>query len=446
MALDRILFRAGATMRVVKGKGGPIPEKNLLAIFIKEVWVDPRTFISRDLGSNREGVVELTLSGQSTVISFSGVGPVNQKYLRRVAYLGRNPGGLGISVGVIESDEESRRALDKAAGVAEALSGAIPGSGTVWGMLLGPVAPAFGLVAAILKFLRGGVDDDEEARFFGVIKKGLSHGDRIVVELKRKGKELFAVELEAEDLGEPTNQAGGYSVRISQPEIILEDVEIGVRKGSVRGKKAGWMSRPDAGLSPVRSGEYLKRMKWFGCEAASGIGRFRYETIVPSAGEVLTWGEAELFLAAAPKLKSDRHTLPLTLSFSIYSDRLELGGLTGVASAGVELVEGLLEGGDDKEGKKLIADVAPYVRKAVPSVSALLAEISEGRFSLFSMEGYIVLLPKGQKGDGGDEGPRVLLEWQEKEEVWRRRIRSGLEWRGVKVGQFSFGIEVQAVR
>jgi len=264
--------------------------------------------------------------------------------------------------------------------------------------------------------------------------------------LKRKGKEVFAVELEAEDLGEPTNQAGGYSVRISQPEIVLEDVEIGVRKGSVRGKKAGWMSRPDAGLSPVRSGQFLGRMKWFGCEASSGIGRFRYETIISSAGEVLTWDEAELFLAAAPKLKSDRHTLPLTLSFSMYSERLELRGLTGVASAGVELVEGLLEGGEDKEGKKLIADMAPYLRKAAPSVSALLAEISEGRFSLFSMEGFLILLPKGQKGGGEEEGPRILLEWQEKEEVWRGRIKSKLEWRGVKVGQFSFGIEVQPIR
>jgi hypothetical protein len=234
-------------------------------------------------------------------------------------------------------------------------------------------------------------------------------------------------------------------VRISRPELLLQDVEIEVRKGSVRKKREDWMSRPDAGLSPVRSGEYLKRLKWFGCEAASGIGRFRYETIIPSAGEVLTWDDAELFLAAAPKLKSDRHTLPMTLSFSIYSDRLELGGLTGVASAGVELVEGLLEGGDDKEGKKLIADVAPYLRKAAPSVSALLAEISEGRFSLFSMEGFLVLLPKGQKGGGEEEGPRVLLEWQEKEEVWSGRIKSKLEWRGVKVGQFSFGIEVQPI-
>ena len=177
----------------MKGEGIPIPQKNLLAIFIREVRVDPRTFISRDLGPNREGVIELTVSGQSTTIPFSGVGSVNQKYLRRVAYLGRNPGSLGLSVGITESDEESRRALDKAAGVTEALSAAIPGSGTVWGLLLGPVAPAFGLVAAILKFIRGGVDDDEEARFFGAGAKGLAHGDRMIVELKRKGKEVFAV-------------------------------------------------------------------------------------------------------------------------------------------------------------------------------------------------------------------------------------------------------------
>lgn len=442
MALDRILFRAGATLRVVKGKGGPIPQKNLLAITIKEVRVDPRTFLSRDFGPNREGIIELTLSGQSTVIPFSGVGPVNEKYLRRVAYLGRNPGGVGISVGLTESDEESRRALDKAAGIAQALAGAIPGPGTVWGLLLGPISPAFALVGAILKFLRGGVDDDEEARFFGAVEKGLSHGDKIVVALERKGKEVFAVQLEAEDLGEPTNQTGGFSVRVAQPEIVLEDVEIGVRKGSVRGKKEGWMSRPEAGLSPVKSGDYLRRMKWFGCEAASGIGRFRYETKVADSAQVLTWDEAELFLAVAPKLKSDRHTLPLTLSFSLYADRLELGGLTGVASAGVELVEGLLEGGNDKAGKKIVAEVAPYVRKAVPSVSALLAELAEGRFSLFSMEGFLVLLPPGQKGGGETEGPRILLEWQEKEGVWAGKIRTKLEWRGVKVGQFSFGIEV----
>ena len=443
--MERILFTAGAGLRIVRGAGTPIPASHLLAVFLKEVRVDPRSFLSRDLGPNREGVVELTLAGQATVLPFSGSGPVNQKYLRRLAYLGRNPGGMGISVGVTESDEESRRALDKAAGVAEALSGAIPGNGTPWGLWLGPIAPAFGLVAAVLKFLRGGVDDDEEARFFGTVEKGVADGDRWIVEFKRKGKEVFAVEMEVEDLGEPVNSAGGFSVRISRPEILVQDVEIGVRKGSVRGKKAGWMSRPDAGLSPVRSGEYLARMQWFGCEAASGIGRFRYETWLAKAGEVLTWDKAELFQAVAPKLKSDRHTLPLTLSFSLHADRPELGGLTGVASAGVELVEGLMEGGSDKQGKRLVAEVGPYLRKAGPSLSALLAEISEGRFSLFSMEGVLVLLPKGEKGEADPESPRVLLEWSEMEKVWRGNVRTELEWRGTKVGQFRFGIEVQAV-
>jgi hypothetical protein len=186
-------------------------------------------------------------------------------------------------------------------------------------------------------------------------------------------------------------------------------------------------------------------MQWFGCEAASGIGRFRYETWLAKSGEVLTWEKAELFQAVAPKLKSDRHTLPLTLSFSLHADRPELGGLTGVASAGVELVEGLLEGGSDKQGKRLVAEVGPYLRKAGPSLSALLAEISEGRFSLFSMEGVLVLLPKGEKGEADPESPRVLLEWREEEKLWRGKVKTELEWRGTKVGQFRFGIEVQAV-
>ena len=57
MGLERILFRAGARVRVVSGAGPAIPAKNLLALFLKEVRVDPRTFLSRDLGPNREGVV-----------------------------------------------------------------------------------------------------------------------------------------------------------------------------------------------------------------------------------------------------------------------------------------------------------------------------------------------------------------------------------------------------
>ena len=444
MRQERILFNAGAKVELVAGKGQLIPKTNLLAVFIKELRVDPRTFLSEDLGPNREGVMELTIAGQPTIIPYSGAGPVHEKYLRRVAYLGRNPGALGISVGLTESDEESRRLLDKASGIAEALSGALPGRGTPWGLILGPIAPAFGLIASLLRFLRGGVDDDQEARVFATTDRPMTHGDQISVKFNRKGKEVFAVVLEVEDMGAPTNQAGGFSVRIAQPELFLEDVEIGIRKGSVRSPKKGWMSRPDAGLSPVRSGDYLRRMKWFGCQASSGIARFQYETLRSETGEVLTWDKAELFQAAAPKLKSDRHCLPLTLSFSLYPDRAELSPLVGVANSGVELVQGLLEG-DDKDGKALLSDVAPYVRKSAPSVAALLAEISEGRFSLFSMEGMLVLLPRGQKAALDPESPRLLLEWVEQDEVWRGAVRCKLEWRGVRVGQFRFGIEVAEI-
>ena len=443
MRSDRILFDAGAKVRVIRGKGKPLPKGNLLAIFIKEIRVDPRAFRSKDFGPNREGVLELTVATEKTVIPYSGTGPIDQKYLRKIAYLGRNPGGIGVSVGVVESDEESRQKLDKGANVAAALSGSLPGAKTGWGLMIGPVAPAFALIAGLLKFLRAGIDDDEEARVFGMVEDGVNNGDRIVVEFKRGGKEVFFVELEAEDLGEPTAQAGGFSVRISSPEIFIEDVEIGVRKGSVRKGKQGWMSRPDAGLSPVKSGDYFRRMKWFGCEAIAGIASFRYETLQADASEVLTWDKAEIFQAAAPRLKSDRHCLPLTLSFSLHPDRPDLSPLVGITQAGTELVEALLEGGSDKRGREFFADVAPYLRKATPSISALIAEISEGRLSLFSMEGFLVLMPKGQKTEGSEtDGPRLILEWIEKDAVWRGKVRAPLEWRGTKVGSFSFGVEV----
>jgi len=59
------------------------------------------------------------------------------------------------------------------------------------------------------------------------------------------------------------------------------------------------------------------------------------------------------------------------------------------------------------------------------------------------MEGFLVLLPQGQKAEDGEtEGPRLILEWSEKDKVWRGKVRTPLEWRGTVVGTFSFGVEV----
>ncbi|NCW28704.1 MAG: hypothetical protein EBV83_10545, partial [Verrucomicrobia bacterium] len=76
MSADRILFHAGAKVRVIKGKGQPIGKGHLLAIFIKQVRVDPRAFRSKDFGPNREGALDLTVATEKTVIPFSGTGPI----------------------------------------------------------------------------------------------------------------------------------------------------------------------------------------------------------------------------------------------------------------------------------------------------------------------------------------------------------------------------------
>ncbi|NDA26953.1 MAG: hypothetical protein EBZ05_09015, partial [Verrucomicrobia bacterium] len=84
MSSERILFHAGAKLKVLKENGQPIGTGHLLAIFIKEIRVDPRAFRSMDFGPNREGALELTVATEKTVIPFSGSGPIQQKYLRKV--------------------------------------------------------------------------------------------------------------------------------------------------------------------------------------------------------------------------------------------------------------------------------------------------------------------------------------------------------------------------
>lgn len=55
MTSERLLFHAGAKVRVMKGKGGPIGQGHLLAIFIKEIRVDPRAFRSKDFAQTVKG-------------------------------------------------------------------------------------------------------------------------------------------------------------------------------------------------------------------------------------------------------------------------------------------------------------------------------------------------------------------------------------------------------
>jgi len=43
------------------------------------------------------------------------------------------------------------------------------------------------------------------------------------------------------------------------------------------------------------------------------------------------------------------------------------------------------------------------------------------------------------------EGPKMLLEWDDLLGVWKGGVKAKLEWRGVGVGSFRFGIEVQAI-
>ena len=63
------------------------------------------------------------------------------------------------------------------------------------------------------------------------------------------------------------------------------------------------------------------------------------------------------------------------------------------------------------------------------------------------MEGFLVMMPKGQSGESGSGfGPRLILDWVEKDQVWRSKVRTKLEWRGTTVGSFNFGLEVAEIQ
>lgn len=156
----------------------------------------------------REGTIAFSFNGQETSLSWAtdGQGHLKnrEKFANHMLFFGKHNHNLDLEVQIIETDEETVKALKRGKSmltVASRLGALIPGAGML-------VSAVTNLVGAIVDVIRGNADDDLELSFHGSV------GD-------------FVVDVDSEDSDEALLCSGEYVIVRSQGnESGQPDIEV----------------------------------------------------------------------------------------------------------------------------------------------------------------------------------------------------------------------------
>ena len=423
-------IRLAAPVRLVASDtaGSAIPKNHLVALMLEHegIQIDTSRFLSRDLRSKkREGILRVRVNGQETVFPYSGEGVVHPKFRDKLIYLGPSPSELAFDVNLIELDEKARQALGTGASLMDLLARSPGGA-------LQPALPAgLALGSALLRFIQGRIEDDEEAQIFWVHDERL-RGDQILeLELLSDGSDATRLRLvmRAIDLGAVTAPSR-VRLRVGHPELEVEDQTVEVHRphtGPGARKRSAAQKRLDAHAWLLE-----EDMQLFNFEARSGRTATAYTTSFAKIHRVLSWYQHDLFEAQGGAGPAGRHLVPLTLGFSLNTRDLNARELLDVAQSALDLAA-LFE--------PRVAGALDVLRKHGPTALGLISELTARNFSLFAFDGVLVLDPPG--GNEPPSGGGRLVLPATGDGTWGRRIRQELTWRGRKVGSFAFDLEAK---
>lgn len=410
----------GEIQAIVKSSGGMINRKHLTAVSVTSLQVDTRQFKSKDLTGKREGFINLSIAGQSSLFPYSGKGQVDISGADQIAFLGRFPGPLPVSIHVVESDKKARDALLKGSEFAAAAAKVFGAAGVD--------LAEYGSrsVGAFLAVLAKWADDDDEAVGFTVIEDPLAHAATVEITLGgTPAHPLARVVLTVEDFGiRDTRRMVG--VRIGTPWFEWTEKKISERRKRVTGK--GYQRKSYDVQNWLR---IKKRMKQWVFSAASG--RHRSGLVLPfkSVPAAIHWDKHELFRISSVKTM-DRRVVPLALNFSLQPDHTVLEPVVDVIRAGAQLAGEL-----DPDLKT----AARTIEKAGRSYGDLVTQFSPEAMVLFQFDGAVSLLPEGVPAEEGVKNGKIELA-ETTPGIWRGTISRGVRGWGKDLGRFGFDLEI----
>lgn len=404
-------------------------------LYVEKISIDTTQFYSKDLGKNREGVVVLDISGQMTSFPYKGSETIiiSNKFLNKVAYLGTNPGKLGISLSVIESDKAARDALNKLETWTKKLAN-VPFLTAVHPA----VGPGLGLISSVLKMIKTNVDDDCEAQAFCVFDNGLQDAQQIILKFSRANgtPPLLTVVLKVVGLGTLGVNVDSFSVRIKQPELTLfkknpVSIEIEPSTGIV----------VSASLT-VEDWWETNKISIFNVDAASGKSTYSYINVSgdirPAAKQgIIAWNKNALFTVKGGDVPTGK-LLPLSLTFSLHPQKLNTDGILDLLKQGSALASIMMPE---------VTHATQVLNKQAPNVLNFLSEITSDSLSLYSFNGLVVLAHAAPPASLQQNAKKGVL-WAQQSagaNTWTATVDEPITWRDETIGNFKFDVEVVSV-
>lgn len=388
---------------ICKGGNKEIINGEFIAVFIEEIHIDTSQFLSKDgflffVSKQREGVIKINLSGQSTAIPFLGEGNVLPKYLDKVAYLGSYCGWLSFDISLLELDEDTKSLVDKVQ------------QGTEW--IANISKPGSTVIKNILDVIRSQIENDEEARAFLIHEKVLLDNQKLVLLFGNSKNPLMKITLRIESLG-MISQETTMSVRIIRPRLLFKDE-----------KQA---------ISELKR----KNMEVFNFEAGSGTKQSTYTTDIQRFFNTVTWEGNEVFHVRASNV--GHYLFPLLINFSINTKHFQADSICKSAQAAMGILE--ICNIKNKPSQTIV--------KQMPTILNLLSEITEDNFSIFSFNGFAVL----EKSPNNNASPqslvpcpgKLVLKYNSKRNLWSTTVQKNLTWRNNQFGTFEFTLEVREI-
>lgn len=416
------------------GGNGAIGNSDAVLVYAESVTIDTTQFYSKDpLSKNREGVVILDISGQMTSFPYKGKGTVvSNKFLNKVVYLGTNPGKLGMSLSVIESDQAARDALNNIETWTKKLAN-VPFLTAIHPA----VGPGLGLISSVLKMIKTSVDDDCEAQAFCVFDKGLQDEQKITLAFSRTSATppLLTVVLKVVGLGTLNTKVDRFSIRIKQPLLTLnpkkpvsiEEIEpsTGIVLSTSKTVEGWWDTN---------------KISIFNVDAASGKSTYSYTNVSgnirPAAKQgIIAWDKNALFTVKGGDAPSGK-LLPLSLTFSLHPQKLNTDGILDLLKQGSALASIMMPE---------VTSATQVLTKQAPNVLNFLSEITSDSLSLYSFNGLVVLAHAAPPANVPNANGVLCAQQTVGADTWTATVNVPITWRDEVIGNFRFDIEVVSV-
>ena len=351
--------------------------------------------------------------------------------MNKLFYFGPCSAPLPIRIRLIESDEDSRKALDKIAGVTKLLSGAgVPGIPSV-------IGAGAGLVGALSRFIKGKIDDDEEAIYLGSLAE-LTDNQKIIYTLSNSKGPVLEVTLEIHDLGAPQKNVGAFRVSVTTPEIAYSVDKIRPEETD-DDEGAGYMAGTPRDYTPTEYLRAYRRLERFNFEAGSGPLLQGISTRFKTLPDVLAWKELELFRVKVKRNDAGKYTIPLAYSFSLNAEETDAQALLDVANTTLAFA------------KTLGAETAKpedFLTKHGQTALGFISEFAKSAVSLCAFDGVLMLVPHGESIPHGPTRGRLVIE-ADSDGKWKipvaEDIQITVDGKKKRIGKFTFGLEIEAV-